>query len=63
MVNTECGVYTPGTPNVSRSGMELLLGPRSVDRAMRQAHAIPEVWDAWEAVLQTLDRLLDEVRD
>ena len=33
MVNTECGVYTPGTPNVSRSGMELLLGPRSVDRA------------------------------
>ena len=36
---------------------------RSVNQAMRQAHAIPEVWDAWEAVLQTLDRLLDEVRD
>jgi hypothetical protein len=36
---------------------------RSVNQAMRQAHAIPEVWDAWDAVLQTLDRLVDEVRD
>jgi hypothetical protein len=35
---------------------------RGVDQAMRQAHAIPEVWDEWAAVLQTLDRLMDEVR-
>ncbi|MEO6325264.1 MAG: hypothetical protein ABIT01_06510, partial [Thermoanaerobaculia bacterium] len=35
---------------------------RSVDQAMRQAHAISEVWDEWAAVLQTLDRLMDEVR-
>ena len=35
---------------------------RSVDRALRQARAIPEVWDEWAAVLDTLDRLMDEVR-
>ena len=34
---------------------------RSVDRALRQAHAFPEVWDEWAAALQTLDRLMDEV--
>lgn len=35
---------------------------RSVDQAMRQSHAIPEVWEEWAAVLQTLDRLMGEVR-
>ena len=34
---------------------------RDVDRALRQARAIPEVWDEWEAVLQTLDRLMNDV--
>jgi hypothetical protein len=34
---------------------------RSVDRALHQAHAFPEVWDEWAAVLQTLDRLMDEI--
>ena len=32
-----------------------------VDRALRQARAIPEVWDEWAAVLQTLDRLMNDV--
>ena len=35
---------------------------RGVDQAMRQARAIPEVWDEWEAVLETLDRLMTGVR-
>ena len=34
---------------------------RDVDRALRQARAIPEVWDEWAAVLQALDRLMNDV--
>ena len=33
MVNTQCGVYTPGTPNATMAGLDPLLGPRSLGRA------------------------------
>ena len=33
MYNTDCGVFTPGTPNAGTAGLEPLLGPRSLDRA------------------------------
>ena len=33
MVNTRCGVFTPGTPNAAMAGLDPLLGPRSLDRA------------------------------
>ena len=33
MVNTRCGVFTPGTPNSAMAGLDPLLGPRSLDRA------------------------------
>jgi hypothetical protein len=35
---------------------------RSVDQALRESHAIPEVWNEWAAVLQTIDRMMGEVR-
>ena len=37
---TDCGVFTPGTPNASTAGLEPLMGARSVERAkamMREA--------------------------
>ena len=33
MIDTQCGVYTPGTPNASKTGLAPLLEPRSLDRA------------------------------
>ena len=33
MVNTQCGVFTPGTPNATMAGLDPLLGQRSLDRA------------------------------
>jgi len=35
---------------------------RSVDQALRESQAIPEVWNEWAGVLQTIDRLMGEVR-
>ncbi len=32
-IDAECGVFTPGTTLASRTGLEPLLGPRSLDRA------------------------------
>ncbi len=32
-VDTECGVFTPGTTMASRTGLDPLLGPRNLDRA------------------------------
>ena len=33
MVDTRCGVFTPGTPNATTAGLDPLLGQRSLDRA------------------------------
>ena len=33
MMDTRCGVFTPGTPNATTAGMDPLLDPRSLDRA------------------------------
>ena len=33
MFDATCGVFTPGTPNATKAGLEPLLGPRSLDRA------------------------------
>ena len=35
---------------------------RSVNQALRQARAIPEVWEEWAEVLRGLDRLMSELR-
>ena len=35
---------------------------RSVDHALQQAHAFPEIWDDWTAVIATLERLMNEIR-
>ena len=32
-IDAECGVFTPGTAMASRTGLDPLLGPRSLDRA------------------------------
>jgi len=33
MMDTRCGVFTPGTPNATTAGLDPLLGQRSLDRA------------------------------
>ena len=33
MMDTRCGVYTPGTPNATMAGLEPLMAARSLDRA------------------------------